>query len=141
MADFTHLKTSKKDAVEFVIYDVPGEPALLVKHSGESNKPYFNEKLKVAEKHRQRRSKLSVEMIRELRERDRDLFPKFIVVGWRNVFDVNGAPVAFSREDCEAFLRAMDDDLFDDLRAFTDNASNFRDAVDTQTAAGNSQTA
>lgn len=141
MADFTHLKTSKIDNVEFTFYAVVGEPTLLVKFAGESNKPYFNEMLKVAEKHRMRRAKLSLETIKTLRERDRELFPKYVVTGWRGVKDANGADVAFSREECEGFLRALDDDMFDDLRKFCDDPSNFREEINVEAAAGNSQTA
>lgn len=140
MSDFSHLKASKKDTAEFVFFEVVGEPTLTVKHAGESNKPFFNEKLKVAERYRQRKAKISLDMIRDNRERDRELFPKHVVLNWKNVKDVNGTPVVFSPTECEAFLRALDDDMFDALREFCSDASNFRDTADAAAAMGNSQT-
>lgn len=141
MTDFTHLKPQRKDTAEYPFYEIQGEPTLIVKHAGESNKPYFNEKLRQAEKLRQRRAKVSVELIRDNRERDRELFPKYVVIGWKNVVDAAGNPVMFSKDDCEAFLRALDDEMFDALREYCLDASNFREVLDGATTAGNSQTA
>jgi len=140
MADFGHLKNSKKDVVTYTFWGVVGEPKLLVRHAGESNKPFFNEKLRRAEHLQKRKAKVNVELIRDNRERDRELFPKYIITGWEDVFDAKGVPVTFSKDDCKSFLDALDDDEFDGLREFCGDAVNFRDIADGASAAGNSPT-
>jgi hypothetical protein len=139
--DFGHLTSTKKSSAEYTFWDVVGEPKLVVRHAGESNKPYFNEMLRRAEQLQKRKARVSAELIRDHRDRDRDLFPKFVVSGWKDVNDAAGKPVTFTKEDCEAFLRALDDDTFDALREFCKDASNFRETVTGDVTAGNSQTA
>lgn len=141
MADFSHLSQKARDTADYVFYAVNGEPILVVKFAGESNKPYFNEVLRRADHYRQRKTKVNVEVLRDNRDRDRSLYPKHVVTGWKNVVDRDGKPVTFTQTDCEAFLRALPDDEFDGLREFCRDAANFRDVADGGAIAGNSQTA
>lgn len=141
MADFSKLKKTKLDSAEYTFWNIEGEPVLIVRPAAESNKPYFNEVLRRADQLAKRKLKVTVELIKDNRDRDRDLYPKFVVIGWRNVNDANGTPVAFSREDCEAFLRAIDDDEFDALREFCRDGASFRDLADGAGTAGNLPTA
>lgn len=141
MTDFGQLKVKKQDSQKYVFWNIVGEPVLIVKHAGESNKDYFNEMLRRAEHVQKRRQKLSVELIRDNRNRDRELYPKFIVIGWEKVVDAKGDAVPFSMENCNAFLKAIDDDEFDGLREFCREAANFRVTGDPEGAAGNSPTA
>lgn len=141
MADFSHLKATRKDTSELTLWDVVGEPTLVVRHAGESNKSYFNERLRQAERLRQRKAKINAAAIKEARDLDRELFPKFVITGWKNVTDANGNQVPFSRDDCAAFLAAVDDDMFDMIREFCQDASNFREVAEGVVAAGNSQPA
>ncbi len=137
--DFGHLKPSRKDTSECVLYDYPKEPVLVVKFAGEGNPRYFNEMLRKADHAMRRKAKISEQMIRENRTKDRELFPKFVIVGWRNVFDVSGNEVPFSQENCVAFINgALDDVAFDLVREWAKDPSNFRDAADSNEIAGNS---
>lgn len=145
MPDFTQLKNKRKLTAEHCFYNLVGEPILIVQHAGESNKPYFNEMLKRGEHLRKRKAKISPELIATLRQTERELFPKFIVVGFGDrdgkptVVDKNGAPVPFSRENVEAFLKSVDDEEFDGLRETAGDIGNFKEVGDPVTVAGNSQ--
>jgi len=63
----------------------------------------------------------------EVRRQDVAIFVEFIVKGWSNVMDKDGKQVEFNAEECSDFLLAIPADLFDDLRAFCLDISNFRD--------------
>lgn len=138
-ADFGHIKSTKQDTAEYTFWNIVGEPTVVVRQAGETNKPYFNEILRQAEHFQRRKAKISTELIKANRDRDRQLFPQHVVVGWKDVKDAQGNVVPFSREDCAAFLSALDDDEFDGLREFCKDASNFRAVADGASAAGNSQ--
>ena len=140
MADFSNVKQSHRDTAEYKFWNVVGEPILIVKHTGEANKPYFNEVLRRAQHQQKRKAELNVALLADNRDRDRDLFPKFVVVGWKDVVDASGTPVSFSKEDCLGWLKVLDDDEFDGLREFCRERTNFRAVSDGASAAGNSQT-
>lgn len=137
-ADFGQLQSKKVDTAEFTFWDIVGEPKLVVRHAGESNKPYFNEMLRQADHVAKRKLKLSVELVQQNRNRDRELYPMHVVVGWKDVKDAAGKIVPYSKDDCAAFLRAIDDEQFDALREFCRDAANFRARADAEAAAGNS---
>lgn len=141
MGDFSHLKAAKKTTVEFTFWGVVGEPKLVVKPAGEPNKPYFNEMLRRAEQLQKSKAKVSVELVQQHRERDRDLFPKYVIIGWVDVKDKDGVAVPYTQADCRAFLDALDDDQFDQLRDFCKDLSNFREVMSGEIVAGNSPTA
>jgi hypothetical protein len=140
--DFSHLQ--KLDVADktarFTVYQIQGEPVLILKPANEANKPYFNAVLK-----RSRRNVRAIQaghvnqvMIAETREKDRELFSKFVIVGWENVQDVNGEQVPFSSAACEEFLRALPNWLFDEIRNFAGMSLNFtEDAPNVEEAAGN----
>lgn len=148
MANFANLQFKSKDTGRFTFYgiellDHKGSlvtPIFVVRNAGESNKPYFNEMLRRAEHLARRKAKVTVELIKDNRDRDRDLYPKHVIVGWENVVDADGKPVPFSQDDCRAFLASVPDDMFDELREFCREAVNFRETTDGAAAAGNSQT-
>lgn len=141
MADFSNLKQKKLQTAEFTFFDVVGEPALTVRQAGEANKPYFNEQLKRADQMARRKMKVNEAMVREARDKDRELFAKFVVVGWRDVKDASDTEVKFSPSDCLTFFQALDDYQFDQLREFCKDETNFRDTSGGEVSAGNSQTA
>jgi hypothetical protein len=131
--DFSHLKQLdvKDKTTKYTIYQVHGEPSLILKPANEANKTYFNAILK-----RSRRNVKAIQaghvnqvMISEAREKDRALFPRCVVVGWENVQDAEGQDVPFSREACADFLQALPDWLFDEIRNFAGNSANFAEDV------------
>lgn len=141
MADFSQLKVERVEVQKFTFWNIVGEPVLHVKHAGESNKDYFNEQLRHAEHLQKRRAKLNVEIVKDNRNRDRDLYPQYVVVGWEKVLDKDGNEVPFNAPDCKNFLKALPDEEFDNLRDFCREPYNFRKVNESAAAAGNSQTA
>lgn len=139
MAEFGQLQGKKKDTAIYTFDNLSGEPKFVVKYAGEANKPYFNEMLRRAEHQQKRKAKLNVALLEGNRDRDRELYPQFIIVGWQDVVDINKKPVAFSQEDLKGFMKVnVDDEEFDGLRAFCRDVSNFREVNDGEAAAGNS---
>ena len=134
MSDFSHLaKLEPQDTVKYVLYQIQGEPALIMAPALESNKPYFNAILKKGRKLARRAGRnVNRAMLREARDDDRQIYPKHIIRGWEKVVDAKNKPVKFTEDDCVAFLKAMPDWVFDELRVFASNPQNFLDEeVDT----------
>lgn len=138
MADFRQLSQFKVDADQAVEYVLPfdvgaGAPAvLLLAPADETNQPYRREQLRRAKRpDRLQRAKVGLaavtqEVIDDLREEARDLFARYVVRGWKNVVDASGQPVAFSAENCLDFLKFLPNDVFDAIREFATEMSNFR---------------
>jgi hypothetical protein len=144
MAEFK--KNPKLETASCMLYSIEGfegrSPVLIGRPATERNKPYFNEQCRRSEHLIRRKARLSAELVADNRNRDRELYPKFVLTGWKDVIDADGKLVVYSQAECEAFLRnGLDDDIFDDeVRAFFSNEANFRQQIDGGAAAGNSQT-
>lgn len=147
MPDFSHL--SKYDIggepVPYPLFQLDGEPVLFLRPAGEKNKPYHNALLKRNAKLAARfraRTKITREMLKENREHDRALYGKFVISGWEGIQTKDGEEAAFSPEVCKQFLAALPDWIFDDLRLFAVDPSNFLrddepDDEEVETLAGN----
>ena len=133
--DFSKYAVSSTKTAQYEFLAIDGTPTMTVKPATEINKPFYNALL--------RRSKntarvvkargINAEMVASNRNEDRVLFAAHVIVGWDKVVDANGKVVPFSKEECEAFLVALPDYLFDDLREFATNEGNFvSDSVDTE---------
>lgn len=146
-ADFsniTALAVTKDHTTDFTMYTVVGEPILTLKPAGEANKPYFNALLKKTGKYARRlkASKINAAMLAENRDEDRALFPKYVIEGWskRPPIDATGKPAPFSEENCIAFVEALPNDVFDEMRDHAAGMENFRDDdFDTEAVAKNLQ--
>ena len=112
----------------FTFWRVQGNPRLTVRPATEDNPSYMRAILKGSREQmrRLRSSDLTPEMLEENREKDRRLFPKYVVVDWDGVFDAKGKPVKFSQEACAEFLAALPRDLFNELRDFCSMPDSFR---------------
>lgn len=149
MTDFGYLgKIEVRDqTADYTIgeIEVNGKsPTLVVRPTTQANGPYFNALLKSSAKKARRGAgaQIDASILDEGREEDRVLFAKYVVAGWRDVIDSKGKPVAFNPTDCEAFLRALPDWKFDDIRNFCGNARNFLESAaitvgEEEEAAGN----
>lgn len=144
MADFGQLRalevTADKTA-EYTLHQVQGTPTLILAPATESNVPLFNAALKHAGK-AANRAKAGAEKtlgtIKEGRTQDRELYSRFVVKGWRDVVDVNGDEVPLTRDNCLDFLTALPDYMFDDVREYSREPSNFVDELpDTEAVAEN----
>jgi hypothetical protein len=140
--DFSHLqKLDIKDkTARYSFYQIRDEPTLILRPANEANKQYFNAVLSKSRKNVRaiQAGHVNQSMIAESRNKDRELYPSFVVVGWENVVDSQGEEVPFSSEACRDFLNALPDWLFDELRTFAAKSSNFaEDRVDAGEVAGN----
>jgi hypothetical protein len=110
---------------------MPSVPSLTVKPAGPPNRPYFEENLKAIQSSRVGFGPkgLSPRALDKMRESDYVLFAKHVVTGWESVANSAGQPAQFSRENCEAFLRALPAEMFDELRAFCLQPSNFAEGL------------
>lgn len=122
------LDVTNKTA-DFTIHQIEGAPVLVLKPATEVNKPYFNAVLKRSRRNVRalKAGAVNTAMIAENREQDRELFPKFVIETWRDVVDSQRKSVEFNRENCEEFLRALPDWIFDEIRDFAGNSTNFTD--------------
>lgn len=102
-------------------------PYLMVKPATEANKPFARAQLLRSNKRVRTNAGrgVSLENIMDTRDDDRQLYPKFVVEGWGDVYDTDGKPVDYSTKNCEDFLKALPDWIFDGLRSFCTNPSNF----------------
>lgn len=135
-ADFGNYKAKavKADAEElFTFHDLEGEPTLSVKPATRHNRRYAAAaKAQGAQLRRLMRGsaqdadKKAVKLLASL-------FSKTVVTGWPTPpIDSKGKPVDFTAENCEAFLNAIPDYMFDDpsknypsLVDFCTNPQNF----------------
>ena len=141
--NFEHLKKLEvKGTASFTIYQVEGEPKLILAPATEANKPYFNALLKRSRKNQRRLQggSFTAAVIAENRDDDRELYPKHVVKGWEDVVNSEGEPAEFNQENVLAFLGALPNWLFDEVRTFATEASSFvEDVVDAEEVSGNSQ--
>jgi len=123
-----NLKVRPTATAEYTFFQIEDEPVLKVRPASEVNKPYLNAVLRLGRStlRKMRGGKISTAVLEENREQDRKLFAKYVVLEWKNVKDAKGEEVSFSKEACEAFLRALPNDIFDDLRVFCGDIDNFR---------------
>lgn len=134
--DFSNLKSLGIDnskSKEFKFYSIEGEPTLYVKSTTDANKLYLNALLKGRKTLRLMRGrKINASVLDANREQDRELYPQFVVTGWdeKTIADSEGNDVPFSRENCELFLQALPNDIFDELRNFCGDPDEHRDGED-----------
>jgi hypothetical protein len=138
-ADFSFLKglqvtpeTTAEYRFSNILLANGKNPVFIVRPATESNKPYFNAVLRRSGKNAKALSagQLDSEMIDEGRRDDRELFPKYIVTGWRDVVDSSGELVPFSKEECASFLQQLPDEEFSDLKQYCGNVRNFVKPID-----------
>lgn len=138
MPSFENLKSmevSPEATVKYEITDITlagRVPILDVKMATMYNKDYMNVRIKTSSKDAQkiRRGVITTRLLSESRDGDRKLYPKFIIMDWENVVDSNGVLVEFSESNCLEFIAALPDWIFDGLRAFCSEISNFVDQPD-----------
>lgn len=129
--DFSHLKKHEvvDKTMEYPLFQIAGDPipTLILKPATEANKPYFNAVLKRSKKNLRalQMGSITSKIMDEGRDEDRELYPKFVVSDWKNVVDAKGNDVPFSTDSCGEFLRCLPDWIFDDIRKFAGQPTNF----------------
>jgi len=140
--DFSYLKNLevKNKTAEYSLFQINGEPTLILKPATEVNKGYFNSVLRRSKRNLRamKSGSISQKMIKETREEDKELYPKYIISGWKDVKDSAGKDVPFSPENCVDFLEALPDWIFDDIRNFAGSSENFSgEVIDVKAKLGN----
>lgn len=138
MPNFENLRSvdaSDETVVEYEIVEITlggKSPMLIVAPATMQNKRYMNAKLKGSVKNAKKlkNGQLTVKILDELREDDRNLYSHFVVKSWSNVVDDEGDVVDFSQSNCREFIDALPAWIFDELRAFCSEISNFVDQPD-----------
>lgn len=140
MSKFAHLKALKVNANKTMRFDLPEicvngvSPTLLLLPATEANKPYFQAILKrAAESRTMRRAAqktITADVIEDLREEDMRNYAKHVIKGWENMLGADGKPIEFSEEECLEFLQAIDTWVFDLIRNFCTEPTNFAGAID-----------
>jgi hypothetical protein len=83
---------------------------------------------------------MNASILKENREEDRELYPLYIIKGWQGMLDGDtGEEVKFSKTEAAAFLEALPDWLFDDIRNFCGNPGSFTETMDIRAQGKNSQ--
>jgi hypothetical protein len=119
--------------------------ALIGRHAGEPNKPYHHAQVKAQtiNLRRIRGGNIPPNLVSEQRALDRELYPKHVITGCPGVLDKDGKQVECNPENMSAFLRALPDHFFDEVRDFFSNPENFTEdgasigPEDVQSVAGN----
>lgn len=139
MANFDNLKAFEVKTDTSVRYDITeirmGDnktPFLMVQSATEANKPFARAQLMRSNKRVRAAGGrgVSLEAIEGTRDDDRELYPRFVITGWGNVFDTDKSPVEFSVKNCQDFLTALPNHIFDSVRSFCTNPSNFSAITD-----------
>jgi hypothetical protein len=114
----------------YTFYELPGEPWLRVRPAGDLNRAYFGAVLAASSKNRKRlmRGKIDAAMLEENRQLDRKLYPQHVDGGaWGGwLDDETGEAVPYSKQGFQELCEQLPADLFDELRAFCNQAGNFR---------------
>lgn len=128
-----------------------GPPELEVCHAGASNKRYMAAVLErgITNPRRRKRGidtktivKAAESNIAEDIELVRDLYPEFIVTGFKRVVDDDGALVEFSIPNARDYLEQLPDWILERMRIYCENPINFIErgaptAAEVKDAAGN----
>jgi hypothetical protein len=137
--DFSFLKQAQVSTAEtkdyvFNQFSIRGKhPVLKVIPATEANKEYFNAALQSAAKNKNRSSSLA-EKLKQRRDEDRTLYPKYVVKGWEDVVNAQGEEVPFTQEDCAAFLAQLPDWIFDQFRDWCATNESFVESLDLEVA-------
>lgn len=131
MANFEHLsklQLSENITVDYPLNNLKGTPTLKLAPATADNKPFFNEVLRLARTHKTPKAKtVSYDLVQEGREKDKDLFAKYVIKGWSGIKDSEGKDVPFSLANVQSFLAALPDWIFDEVRTFAGVPENFVD--------------
>jgi len=128
MVDFSNIKkadVSEASLVKYELSQLEGDMCLTLAPATDANKAYLNAVLKRSKMlSRGKVNNVTADMIIENRNNDKKLYAEHIIKEW-NVVDVNGAEVEFNKENVSAFLDALPNYIFDEIRIFAANPVNF----------------
>jgi len=135
---FEHLKRYeiRDRTAEMTLDVINGSPVLILAPFTEQNRPLLAEILRM-NKSSARTTLFNEKDIDKTTAYHKELCAKYVLRGWRNVFDSKGASVLFSEEAAAEFLEALPNWLFTQIRLFAMESSNFIDTEGEQELLGN----
>jgi hypothetical protein len=114
--------------VELVLNQLVGDPILVVRHLGASNKAFWDDVLARAGTSRLgTKKRLTPADVQAAREENREIVAKHAVVGVRNLVHDDGSPATAA--DVPDVIASLPDDVFDLVLRFVSDADNFRERV------------
>lgn len=130
---FRNLEVQKvphNKVVALVLNQLKGDPVLHVMHLGEANAEFWNDALAKANTRAiaaggAKRTQFTPQMVRDAREKNREIVSKYAVKDVENIKDDDGNPATIA--DIPAIIRSLPDEVFDSVLAFVSNAENFRE--------------
>lgn len=143
MLKLDHLKKYRINGtpVEYrgLVGVLPGEPTFDVVFAGEQHREFWNELLRIQQLPSSRAGGTkTADDTANARKRDAELWARYIVKGWHNVVDDDGEPILFTEGNVREYLAdGLDIDMFNDLRRWCQEESNFRPKPDVRAVAKN----
>lgn len=143
-SNYTALQEDGSEAREFKFQDIAGVPSILSRPATSANTKYNNARLKSLNqrtKGGRAKARISLATVESARREDAKMLSKYCVTGWGNPpVDKSGAAVPFSAENCEAFLLAIPDWMFDEYRGWVSDPINFTGDPDDDVEADDADT-
>lgn len=126
-SQLSRLQVSGQTTATYRLSQLEGEPTLTVAPATEANAAYFDALLRQSKAALRaiQASGMSKAAVDQRRADAKRIFATTVVRGWAGVLDARGALVPFSPEACAAFLNALPDWIFDQVRSFCSDPSNF----------------
>lgn len=132
-SDFSRLSQFSIDADRRATYRMSevdlgaGDVTIEVAPATDANASYFNALVKQSKEGARalRQAGATAAALDAQRALAVALYSRHVLRGWSGVVDASGKVVAFSPEEAEGFLRALPGWIFDRLRAFCSEPSNF----------------
>lgn len=121
-----HIKAA--NTVPLVLDQLRGNPVLHVEHLGDTNADFWSDAIaKANAASSNRKVKISDELIRENRLKNRDTVAKHSVRRLENVFHDDKSPATSA--DIRDVVFSLPNDVFDVVWSFVNDANNFRETA------------
>ncbi len=138
-SNFEKLDVDSSMITKFPLDMIRGDVVLMLAPATEANKPYYNALLKKSRKKMGAiaSKKVDADTVKGNRDEDRDLYAKYVLVGWENVSDSNGVAVTFDKKVAKQFLDSLPNWIFDKVRAHASDPLSILDTIDAEEVSGN----
>ena len=130
----SELEVTKATTKTYKVYQitVAGKtPELTVAPATQANTQFFNALIKRTKGVARaiQSGNITASVLEQNRDELRGLFTDYVVKAWEHVYDSEGQAVPFNKENCDEFLQALPDWIFDEITNFVSDSQNFTDDV------------
>lgn len=133
-----------KATAEYPLYQLEGEPVLIVAPATSDNRPYSQASLRRnrrALRQATRGGDITMEQVDANLSIEKDLFGRHILKGWRGMKDPSGKDIPFNEDNAVEFMQKIPTWIFQEIRGFCTDPRSFLaedEGVDEEDLAGNS---